>query len=360
MKVFDYMEPGNYEQVVYCRDQQSGLRAIIAIHNTALGPALGGTRMWPYTSEEDALIDVLRLARGMTYKAAAAGLLLGGGKAVIIGDPRKDKSEELWRSFGRYVSSLGGRFVTAEDVGTTPEDMDIIRRETPFVMGCSMASGGCGNPSATTALGVFRGMQAAVKHVYGRTNLRGMTVAVQGLGSVGYALCYHLHEEGCRLVVADLNHEAVGRAVRDFGALPVDPEKVYSVECDLFAPCALGAVVNDHTLPVFRCRVIAGSANNVLAEERHGEELHQRGIIYIPDYIINAGGLIKVAQEMVGFDQDKVQEKVDAIYQTTLQVLDAAWDSGLTTSQAADQMAEARVKAGTGQRGIYLGGEKVE
>ncbi|MHB1125969.1 MAG: Glu/Leu/Phe/Val dehydrogenase dimerization domain-containing protein [Bacillota bacterium] len=359
MNIFGHMELGDFEQVVYCHDRHSRLKGIIAIHNTSMGPALGGTRMWPYHSEEEALVDVLRLARGMTYKAAAAGLALGGGKAVIIGDPRKDKSEELWRSFGRFISSLGGRFVTAEDVGTTPEDMDLIRRETPFVMGCSMARGGCGDPSTATALGVFRGIQAAVAHVYGRRTLRGLTVAVQGLGSVGYALCRHLHQEGCHLIVTDLHREVVTRAVHDFGARPVNPESIYNEDCDLFAPCALGAVVNDRTLPLFRCRVIAGSANNVLAEDRHGELLHGRGILYVPDYVINAGGLIKVAQEMVGYDQEKVLAKIEAIYLTTQQVLDKARDNNLTTSRAADQMAEERV-SNKDKRRIFLGGETGE
>lgn len=288
MKWFDYMERYDYEQLLLCQDKNSGLKAIIAIHDTTLGPALGGVRMWNYASEEEAIIDALRLARGMTYKAAAAGLNLGGGKTVIIGDPRKDKNEAMFRALGRFIQGLNGRYITAEDVGTTEEDMDIIHQETRYVTGVSPAFGSSGNPSPVTAYGVYRGMKAAAKIAFGSDSLEGRTVAVQGVGSVAYHLCKHLHEEGARLIVTDIVRENVERAVRDFGAESVDPDKIYDVECDIFSPCALGAIINDETLPRLKCRVVAGSANNQLKEERHGDRLEELGIIYVPDYVINS------------------------------------------------------------------------
>lgn len=249
MELFRYMEQYDYEQLVFCQDKQSGLKAIIAIHDTTLGPALGGTRMWTYESEEAAIEDALRLARGMTYKNAAAGLNLGGGKTVIIGDPRKDKNEEMFRAFGRYIQGLNGRYITAEDVGTTVEDMDIIHDETDFVTGISPAFGSSGNPSPVTAYGVYKGMKAAAKAAFGTDSLEGKTVAVQGVGNVAYNLCRHLHEEGAKLIVTDINKEAVERAVAEFGARAVDPDDIYSQECDIYAPCALGATINDDTIP---------------------------------------------------------------------------------------------------------------
>src|SRR5690625_780823 len=267
MKVFEQLKMYDYEQVIYCQDSSSNLKAIIAIHDTTLGPALGGTRMWNYKSEQEALEDALRLARGMTYKNAAAGLNLGGGKAVIIGDPRQDKSEALFRSFGRYVESLNGRYITAEDVGTTEQDMDYIHMETDFVTGTSI--GGGGDPAPVTALGIYQGMKAAAKEAFGTDSLDGKTIAVQGVGQVAYQLCKHLHAENARLIVTDINEAAVQRAVQEFGAEAVQPDEIYDVDCDIYAPCALGGIINDDTINRIKAKVIAGSANNQLHENRH-------------------------------------------------------------------------------------------
>lgn len=316
------MEQYDYEQLVFCQDKQSGLKAIIAIHDTTLGPALGGTRMWTYESEEAAIEDALRLARGMTYKNAAAGLNLGGGKTVIIGDPRKDKNEEMFRAFGRYIQGLNGRYITAEDVGTTVEDMDIIHDETDFVTGISPAFGSSGNPSPVTAYGVYKGMKAAAKAAFGTDSLEGKTVAVQGVGNVAYNLCRHLHEEGAKLIVTDINKEAVERAVAEFGARAVDPDDIYSQECDIYAPCALGATINDDTIPQLKAKVIAGAANNQLKETRHGDQIHDMGIVYAPDYVINAGGVINVADELYGYNSERALKKVEGIYGNIERVLE--------------------------------------
>ena len=358
MKWFDYMERYDYEQLIFCQDKNSGLKAIIAIHDTTLGPALGGVRMWKYDSEEEAIVDALRLARGMTYKAAAAGLNLGGGKTVIIGDPRKDKNEEMFRALGRFIQGLNGRYITAEDVGTTEEDMDIIHQETRFVTGVSPAFGSSGNPSPVTAYGVYRGMKAAAKIAFGSDSLEGKTVAVQGVGSVAYHLCKHLHEEGARLIVTDIVRENVERAVRDFGAESVDPDKIYDVECDIFSPCALGAIINDETLPRLKCRVVAGSANNQLKEERHGDRLEELGIIYVPDYVINAGGLINVADELFGYNRERAMKKVETIYDNVLRVFEIAKRDGIPSYKAADRMAEERIESLTRSRSTFLRNER--
>src|SRR5690606_1292060 len=358
MKWFDYMERYDYEQLLLCQDKNSGLKAIIAIHDTTLGPALGGVRMWNYASEEEAIIDALRLARGMTYKAAAAGLNLGGGKTVIIGDPRKDKNEAMFRALGRFIQGLNGRYITAEDVGTTEEDMDIIHQETRYVTGVSPAFGSSGNPSPVTAYGVYRGMKAAAKIAFGSDSLEGRTVAVQGVGSVAYHLCKHLHEEGARLIVTDIVRENVGRAVRDFGAESVDPDKIYDVECDIFSPCALGAIINDETLPRLKCRVVAGSANNQLKEERHGDRLEELGIIYVPDYVINAGGLINVADELLGYNRERAMKKVETIYDNVLKVFEIAKRDGIPSYKAADRMAEERIQSMARSRSTFLQNER--
>ncbi|GAA5346496.1 Leu/Phe/Val dehydrogenase [Planifilum fimeticola] len=358
MKWFDYMERYDYEQLIFCQDKNSGLKAIIAIHDTTLGPALGGVRMWKYDSEEEAIVDALRLARGMTYKAAAAGLNLGGGKTVIIGDPRKDKNEEMFRALGRFIQGLNGRYITAEDVGTTEEDMDIIHQETRFVTGVSPAFGSSGNPSPVTAYGVYRGMKAAAKIAFGSDSLEGKTVAVQGVGSVAYHLCKHLHEEGARLIVTDIVRENVERAVRDFGAESVAPDKIYDVECDIFSPCALGAIINDETLPRLKCRVVAGSANNQLKEERHGDRLEELGIIYVPDYVINAGGLINVADELFGYNRERAMKKVETIYDNVLRVFEIAKRDGIPSYKAADRMAEERIESLARSRSTFLRNER--
>ncbi|AGT32716.1 leucine dehydrogenase [Geobacillus genomosp. 3] len=343
MELFQYMEKYDYEQVLFCQDKESGLKAIIAIHDTTLGPALGGTRMWMYNSEEEALEDALRLARGMTYKNAAAGLNLGGGKTVIIGDPRKDKNEAMFRAFGRFIQGLNGRYITAEDVGTTVADMDIIYQETDYVTGISPEFGSSGNPSPATAYGVYRGMKAAVKEAFGSDSLEGKVVAVQGVGNVAYHLCRHLHEEGAKLIVTDINKEAVARAVEEFGAQAVDPNDIYGVECDIFAPCALGGIINDQTIPQLKAKVIAGSANNQLKESRHGDIIHEMGIVYAPDYVINAGGVINVADELYGYNRERAMKKIEQIYDNIEKVLAIAKRDNIPTYVAADRMAEERI-----------------
>jgi|SRR5690554_860032 len=354
MKIFNYMEKYGYEQLVFCHDKTTGLKAIIAIHDTTLGPALGGTRMWNYDNEEDAIMDVLRLARGMTYKAAAAGLNLGGGKAVIIGDAKKDKSEEMWRAFGRFVQSLNGRYITAEDVGTTVQDMDFVNLETDHVTGVSAASGSSGDPSPKTAFGTYKGMQAAAHEVWGTDDLKGKVVTVQGVGSVGYYLCKHLHEDGAKLVVADIDQASLDRVVKEFGAKVVEPDAIYDAECDIFAPCALGAVINDDTVNRLKCKVVAGSANNVLAEDRHGDMLQEKGIIYAPDYVINAGGLMNVADELKGYNEERAWQTVSTIYDAIARVIEISKRDNIPTYKAADRMAEERIEKIGRVRGNFI------
>ncbi|MEK4028868.1 branched-chain amino acid dehydrogenase [Pseudobacillus sp. FSL P4-0506] len=360
MEIFKYMKTYDYEQLVFCQDEVSGLKAIIAIHDTTLGPALGGTRMWTYASEEAAIEDALRLARGMTYKNAAAGLNLGGGKAVIIGDPRKDKNEEMFRAFGRYIQGLNGRYITAEDVGTTVEDMDIIHEETDYVTGISPAFGSSGNPSPVTAYGCFVGMQAAAKEAFGTDSLEGLTVSVQGVGNVAYHLCRHLHEAGAKLIVTDINKEAVKRAVDEFGAVAVNTDEIYGVEADIFAPCALGAVINSSTIPQLKVKVVAGSANNQLKENKDGDELHERGIIYAPDYVINAGGVINVADELNGYNRERAMKKVEQIYHNIERTVNISKRDHIPTYQAADRMAEERIqKMGKARNQFLLNGHHI-
>ncbi|KOO43981.1 branched-chain amino acid dehydrogenase [Priestia koreensis] len=357
MEIFKYMEQYDYEQLVFCQDKQSGLKAIIAIHDTTLGPALGGTRMWTYESEEAAIEDALRLAKGMTYKNAAAGLNLGGGKTVIIGDPKKHKSEELFRAFGRYIQGLNGRYITAEDVGTTVEDMDLIYQETDYVTGISPAFGSSGNPSPVTAFGVYQGMKAAAKAAFGSDSLEGKVIAVQGVGNVAYNLCRHLHEEGAQLIVTDINKESVKRAVEEFGAKAVEPDEIYGVECDIYAPCALGATINDQTIPQIKAKVIAGAANNQLKESRHGDMIHEMGIVYAPDYVINAGGVINVADELYGYNRERALKKVEGIYQNIERVIEIANRDRIATYAAADRLAEERIERMRNSRSQFLQNE---
>lgn len=354
MLIFEYMEKYGYEQLVLCHDKTSGLKAIIAIHDTTLGPALGGTRMWNYENEEDAILDVLRLSRGMTYKAAAAGLNLGGGKAVIIGDSKKDKSEELWRAFGRFVQSLNGRYITAEDVGTTVQDMDFVNLETSYVTGVSAASGSSGDPSPKTAYGVYRGLLATANEIWGSDDITGKVVTVQGVGHVGYYLCKHLHEAGAKLVICDIDQDSIDKVVQEFGAEVVEPDAIYDVQCDIFAPCALGAVINDNTINRLKCKAIAGAANNVLAEDRHGDELHKMGIVYAPDYVINAGGLMNVADELKGYNEERALEKVKTIYDNIAKVIEISKRDGIPTYKAADRMAEERIEKIGRVRGNFI------
>ncbi|AET66728.1 glutamate dehydrogenase/leucine dehydrogenase [Desulfosporosinus orientis DSM 765] len=355
MKLFGYLEKYDYEQLLICQDQTSGLKAIICIHDTTLGPALGGTRMWNYACEEDAIFDVLRLARGMTYKNAAAGLNLGGGKAVIIGDSQTQKSEELFRAFGRYVQSLNGRYITAEDVGTTVQDMDWVHLETDFVTGVSSSYGASGDPSPMTARGVWYGMKAAAKATYGSGSLNGKTIAIQGLGHVGYYLAKHLHDEGAKLIVTDIREDLIKRVVLEMGAMAVGPDEIFGVEADIFAPCAMGAVVNDETIPQFKVQVIAGAANNVLKEEYHGDKLNEQGILYVPDYVINCGGVINVADELEGYNYERAIKKVEKVYDNVAKVLQIAKELKIPTYIAADRMAEERIERIGRIRSNYLG-----
>ncbi|MYL53592.1 leucine dehydrogenase [Pontibacillus yanchengensis] len=344
MEIFKYMKEYDYEQLVFCQDEESGLKAIIAIHDTTLGPALGGTRMWTYASEDEAIEDALRLSKGMTYKNAAAGLNLGGGKTVIIGDPKTEKNEEMFRAFGRYIQGLNGRYITAEDVGTTVHDMDTIHEETDYVTGISPAFGSSGNPSPVTAYGVYRGMKAAAMEAFGSDSLEGKVIAVQGVGNVAYNLCKHLHEEGAQLIVTDINKEAVNRAVENFGAKAVETEEIYAVDCDIYAPCALGATINDDTIPQIKAKVIAGAANNQLKEARHGDIIHEMGIVYTPDYVINAGGVINVADELYGYNYDRAMKRVEGLYDTCTRVFEIARRDNIPTYMAADRMAEERIE----------------
>ena len=344
MSVFEHINGDGYEQIVYCNDDQSGLKAIIAIHSTALGPALGGTRFYPYEREEDALIDVLRLAKGMTYKAAAAGLDLGGGKGVIIGDSKRIKTEELLRAYGRFVETLGGRYITAEDVGTALEDMDVVRRESRWVTGCSHTYGGSGDPSPVTAYGVLNGIKACCLEVFGTPELKGRTVALQGVGKVGYALCGYLVQEGAKVTIGDIDVDNLGRAVADHRVETVPLDDIHKLEVDIFAPCALGGGINDDTISELNCKIIAGAANNQLAREEHGDKLRDLGILYAPDFVINAGGLINVEDELRGYDRERAMSRVEQIYKQLQLIITLATERGISTAKAAQEFAEDRIR----------------
>jgi leucine dehydrogenase len=340
--VFEQMAVHRHEQVSYWHDPESRYRGIIAIHNTALGPSLGGTRFWHYESYAEALYDVLRLARSMTYKAAVAGLNLGGGKAVIIGDPSMNHQtrEAVFRAHGRHVESLGGRYITAEDVNTTPRDMAWVAQETTHVTGLA---GRSGDPSPMTAWGTFRAAQACSAFLWGTDSFDGKTIAVQGVGHVGYHLCRLFHEQGAKLIVSDVDREKVRRTVDEFGARAVAPGAIYGVKADVLAPCALGAVINDQTVRVLRVAIVCGAANNQLAEERHGDLLERRGIVYAPDYVANAGGVINVNAELEDWPLERAHKKTGEIYDTVLRVLAIARDEGIPSYRAADRLARERV-----------------
>lgn len=346
MSVFSHKEFDQHEQISFFHDAATGLRAIIAVHNTNLGPALGGCRMWAYESDDAALKDVLRLSKGMTYKAAVAGLPLGGGKSVIIGDSKKHKTPDLMRAMGRAVNSFGGQYIVAEDVGTTTEDMNHINSQTKHVVGIAGGAHGSGDPSPTTALGVFTGLKAAVRHRLARQDLKGLKVAVQGLGNVGYNLCRHLHEAGAQLIVTDMAADKVDLASREFGAMAVALNSIYDIEADVFAPCALGGILNDDTLKRIKAKVIAGAANNQLAEPRHGDVLRDMKVLYAPDYVINAGGLISVYYEHLArstnksFERQMVLDHVARIDGTSESIFRRAEQEGISTSLAADRIAE--------------------
>jgi leucine dehydrogenase len=340
--IFPRLVEHHHEQLMFWSDPEVGYRGIIAVHDTTLGAAMGGTRFWDYQSEQGALEDVLRLARAMTYKAAVAGLAAGGGKAVILGDNRITDREPVFRAHGRAVQSLGGRYITAEDVGTSVEDMEFVRRETEFVTGLQ---GKSGDPSPLTALGIVQAIRASATERYGDGSLDGIRIAVQGLGNVGRHLCEQLAAEGARLTVTDIDPERVARVEEACAARAVPTDEIYSVDAEVFAPCALGGVINDDTLPVFRFEIVAGGANNQLAEPRHAEELRQRGILYAPDYVGNAGGLVNIYGELKGWSPKRSRQQVEAIFGTMLRVFALAREEGTNPAVAADRLAEERIRA---------------
>jgi glutamate dehydrogenase/leucine dehydrogenase len=341
--VFDAIGDRGHEEVVYGFDPESGLKTIIAIHSTALGPALGGTRFYPYGSESEALEDVLRLSKGMTLKAASAGLDLGGGKAVIIGDHRKIKSERLWRAYGRVVDSLQGRYITAEDVGTDAHDMELIRRETRWVVGVPVEEGGSGDPSPATARGLMAATRAVAKFLWGDEDLAGKHVALLGVGKVGTDLVRRLHEAGCTLTVADVYPPAIDNITASYPVDVVSPEEIYDVECDIFSPCSLGGALSEATIPRLRTQAIVGSANNQLATDDDAHRLEERGILYAPDFVVNAGGLINVNEELRGYTVDKAAAHIDRIYDNTLRVLEASRERNVPPNEAAVALADERV-----------------
>ena len=337
MKVFSSPDFDEHESVLFFTDKETGLKAILAVHDTTLGPALGGTRMWNYASEEEALKDVLRLSRGMTYKSALAGLKLGGGKSVIIADPHSDKSEALFEAFGRAVDRLNGSYIAAEDVGTSVADLEVARRVTPHIAGIS--EGGAGDPSPATAWGVFNGIRASVKHKLGKDNLEGVKVAVQGLGHVGYILCQYLHEAGAELLVADIFDDSVKRAVQELGATAVPADQIHAAEADVFAPCALGGAINPNTIGELKVSIVAGSANNQLETPEMGEFLREKGILYAPDYVINAGGIILISHEGPTFNRDAAMGQVAEIHDTLLDIFKRAETEQKPTDVVADKIA---------------------
>jgi leucine dehydrogenase len=355
MQTLEKMYSMGHEEVVFFQDKTCGLKAIVAIHDTTLGPALGGTRLWPYATEDEALIDVLRLSKGMTYKNAISGLNLGGGKAVIIADPRT-KSEALFRSFGRFIESLNGRYITAEDVNTSVDDIEHIFTETNHVTGVAQTNGGSGNPSPYTALGVFRGIEASVTKAFGSRSLKGKTVAIQGVGAVGFELAKLLNEAGVSLVYTDVNEKNIQR-MKD--ALPtakyVAPNEIVAAACDVFSPCALGASINDETIPHLKAKIVCGAANNQLKEDRHGLVLKEKGVLYAPDYLVNAGGVMNVSIEFEGWADSKSRRMIDTIYDKTLEVFRISDEQHIPVNKAADVMAEKRIEAMRNIKNGYLG-----
>lgn len=344
METLNLMSDMGHENIYYCHDADTGLKAIIGIHDTTLGPALGGCRMLPYESEQEALTDVLRLSKGMTYKSSVAGIDLGGGKSVILGDPVKNKSPDLMRRFGDFIERLNGKYITAEDMGTTVGDMDTIFERTKWVTGKSKENGGSGNPSPLTALGTYSGMKAAAKEAFGTDSLEGRVVGIQGVGSVGMTLAEHCHSEGAKLVVTDVNQKTLDECRDRFGATVVGLDDIYSSEMDIYAPCARGATLNDKTIPELKCQVVAGAANNQLQDpDKHGPALQNRKIIYAPDYVINAGGVINVFFELTGYDEAKSTERARNIYNTIERILTMAREQGIPSHEAARHVAEDRI-----------------
>ncbi len=355
MDVLNKMVKHGHEQVTMYSDPESGLRGIIAIHDTTLGPSCGGTRMWPYASEADALADALRLSQAMTYKSAAAGLNLGGGKGVIIGDPRTDKTEGLLRAWGRFVDTLGGRYLTTTDVGTTGRDLEYVHQETDHVVGLDVTLGGSGDTSIMTGLGIYMGMRACAAHAWGDDSLRGRTIAMQGFGKVASHTAEHLLEDDARIFATDISEVALDKA-RHMGVKVVDPDEIYDVECDIFAPCALGGVINAETIDRLNCRIVAGGANNQLATPEDGEELHRRGIIYAPDFLINAGGIINAAAEIgQPYNPDRSRQQTERIYEQMAAVLATSSKKEISTARAADLLAEKRLASVRGVRHVWRG-----
>lgn len=343
--VFKQMGQYGHQNIVFCNDEETGLKAIIAIHDTTLGPALGGTRMWTYKTEAEALQDVLRLSRGMTYKAAITGLNLGGGKAVIIGDSRTDKTEAMMRRYGKFIKNLNGAFITAEDVGTSPKDMEYIRMETQYVTGVPETLGGSGDPSPVTAKGVYMGIKACVKELFGNDSLAGKSVAVQGIGHVGENLVHLLREENAKVYVSDIDEERLSTVAKKYGAEAVSHHNIFDLDVDIYAPCALGATVNTETIKQMKCAIIAGAANNQLADEEvHGKMLLEKGILYAPDYLINAGGLINCYSEIAGFSKKRTMQLAENIYEATRNVLQKSKTEKISTSEAANKIAEKRIE----------------
>jgi leucine dehydrogenase len=343
--IFDTFATTGHEQVVFCHNKDAGLKAIIAIHNTVLGPALGGLRMWPYKSEQEALNDVLRLSRGMTFKNAVAGLNIGGGKAVIIGDPAKDKSEALFRAFGRFVNSLNGRYITAEDVGINVNDMEHVFRETEFVTGVHQVHGGSGDPSPFTAYGTIQGLLAALHYKFGNEDIGKYTYAVQGAGHVGMEFIKLLREQGAKVYVTDIDPELVKQAVTEHGCVAVGIDEIYDTDADVYSPCALGGTVNENTLPRLKCKIICGAANNQLANDAIGEEVEKRGILYAPDYAVNAGGVMNVSLEIDGYNRERAMRMMRTVYDNVGRIFQIAKRDNIPTFKAADRMAEERISA---------------
>lgn len=355
MKIFEAMVQEGHEQLFFNYDRTTGLKAVIALHNTTLGPAQGGCRMWNYECEDDAVTDALRLSKGMTYKCAAAELDYGGGKSVIWGDPKRDKSEALFRAFARYVEALKGRYKTGTDVGTTYDDFIIALKETKHVGALPQEYGGGGNSGIITAYGVWMGIKATAKELFGSESLKGLTIAVQGLGKVGYHLVGHLVSEEAKVIACDINQEFIDKAVKDYGVSIVPHHEIMQVECDIFSPNALGAVLNDKTIPQLRCKGVAGAANNQLAEPRHVEMLAQRGILYAPDYVVNAGGLIQVCDELEGYNKERAFRKTAMIYQRLLNIFATARAEKISTAAAADKIVIQRIETIGKVRRSYVG-----
>ncbi|MBN2910526.1 amino acid dehydrogenase [Polycladomyces sp. WAk] len=355
--IFELMDQFGHEQVIFCRHPQSGLKAIIAIHNTTMGPALGGCRMVPYATTDEALEDVLRLSRGMTYKCGVADVDFGGGKAVIIGDPSRDKTPELFRAFGRFVGGLNGRFFTGTDMGTEPEDFVHAARESDSFVGLPKSYGGSGDTAIPTALGVLQGMRATAEHLWGSPSLEGRVVAVQGAGKVGTRLVQLLVEEGARVIVADIDESRVNALCDQYPDQVErgDIDTIHQMDCDIFSPCAKGGIINDRTLAELHCQAVVGSANNQLAEDRHGDMLHQMGILYAPDYLVNAGGLIQVADELKGYNEERVMAKTRSIYQMLLQIYQLSREEDIPTCRAADRLVVKRLEKVADLRRILLG-----